>query len=116
MKNMNANSYVTGLFNEWGPPLLYIDLDGTISERDVIDRRLLENVSVFANTLTPFGDDRWRPRFPFLRKGYADGCATCKPRVMQVTNPDAAPTVFVGDGLSDRFAAKAATVVFAKDK
>src|SRR5258708_5273858 len=48
MKNMNPNSYLTELFNEWGPPLLYIDFDGTISKRDVIDEILKE-----------FADERW---------------------------------------------------------
>lgn len=206
-KIMNVNTYLTYIFTEWGPPALYIDFDGTISKRDVIDeilkefadekwleierewttgrigsreclkkqlalvrvrprdldefidalaldegfvslltfckeidipvriisdgfnyyiermigravddRRLLENVEIFANILTLVGADRWRPRFPFFRKICDDGCATCKPRVMQVTNAVAASTVFVGDGLSDRFAARAADVVFAKDK
>ncbi len=207
MEIMNPNSYLTELFDQWGPPLVYIDFDGTISKRDVIDEilkefadnkwleiekewtsgrigsreclrkqlalvratpgelgefidgidlddgfedllsfcreidvpvrvvsdgfdhyiermigravrdtMLLENVSIYANNLTPYGSDRWRPRFPFFRRLCGDGCATCKPRVMEVTNPTDMPTVFVGDGLSDRFAAAAADIVFAKDK
>ncbi len=204
---MNPNSYLTELFEEWGPPLLYIDFDGTISKRDVIDeilkefadekwieiekewtsgligsreclrrqlalvrvspgelnefidglnldegfisllafckdidvpvrivsdgfdyyiermieryvpdQSLLDNVSIYANILIPVANNRWRPRFPFFRKACEEGCATCKPRIMQVTNPDVAPAVFIGDGLSDRYAAIAADIVFAKDK
>jgi 2,3-diketo-5-methylthio-1-phosphopentane phosphatase len=43
------------------------------------------------------------------------GCATCKPGAMARMNADGRPTLFVGDGLSDRFAAAVADVVMAKD-
>jgi len=35
---------------------------------------------------------------------------------MRALNPEAAATLFVGDGLSDRYAAAAADVVFAKNQ
>ena len=53
-------------------------------------------------------------RFPFYDDECEHGCATCKPRAMAVLNPAGAPTVFVGDGVSDRYASAAADVVFAK--
>lgn len=203
---MNPNSYLTEIFAESQSPILFIDFDGTISKRDVIDRileefadsrwlnveekwlngeigsreclqeqfsfvkapsaelnefldtleldegfaalldvcleanlrvhivsdgfdyyirRLLDKnlhraqtnaIKIWANRLIPHGRNRWRTQFPYFRDVCADGCATCKPRVMREQNRFAAPSIFVGDGLSDRFAAKAATIVFAKNK
>lgn len=78
-------------------------------------RRLLRGVSVRASHLEPHGTNRWRTAFPFFEQPCAHGCATCKPAVMDTLNPDGAPTVFVGDGLSDRYVAAAADLVFAKD-
>ena len=36
--------------------------------------------------------------------------------MMSLLNRDAGPTVFVGDGLSDKYAATSADLVFAKDQ
>jgi 2-hydroxy-3-keto-5-methylthiopentenyl-1-phosphate phosphatase len=52
--------------------------------------------------------------FPFADSVCEHGCATCKPRAMQRLNPARAPSFFAGDGLSDRYAATSADVVFAK--
>jgi len=57
----------------------------------------------------------WRTEFPFFRQSCAHGCATCKPAVMRLLNPTNAPAIFVGDGLSDRYAAECADLVFAKN-
>lgn len=204
---MNPNNYLTEFFLNDGTPILFIDFDGTISKRDVIDcileefadkrwleledkwlagaigsreclrrqfalvraapeelnefldtleldegflpllhfcfesdikihivsdgfdyyiRRMLaqnlENsgwlneINVWANTLTTTGANGWRADFPYLPETCGDGCATCKPEVMAINNPYAAPSIFIGDGWSDRFAARAASVVFAKGK
>jgi 2-hydroxy-3-keto-5-methylthiopentenyl-1-phosphate phosphatase len=77
---------------------------------------LVGRMQVCASHLEPCGDNGWQTRFPFYAEPCAHGCATCKPAVMQALNPSGGPTVFVGDGLSDRYAAAAADVVFAKDK
>ena len=45
---MNPNNYLTEIFAESPSPILFIDFDGTISKRDVIDQILEE-----------FADDRW---------------------------------------------------------
>jgi 2-hydroxy-3-keto-5-methylthiopentenyl-1-phosphate phosphatase len=60
--------------------------------------------------------NRWRTAFPFFEQTCAHGCATCKPAVMRLLNSANLPTVFVGDGLSDRYAAQTADQVFAKGK
>lgn len=44
------------------------------------------------------------------------GCANCKPLVMKKMSSTGDAVFFVGDGLSDRFAAEKAHVVFAKGK
>jgi 2,3-diketo-5-methylthio-1-phosphopentane phosphatase len=60
--------------------------------------------------------DRWQVSFTFPRHACVHGCATCKPAAMDTLNQDRAPAIFIGDGLSDRYAAMAADLVFAKDK
>jgi 2-hydroxy-3-keto-5-methylthiopentenyl-1-phosphate phosphatase len=57
----------------------------------------------------------WRTEFPFFHQTCGHGCATCKPAVMRLLNKTDAPAIFVGDGLSDRYAAESADLVFAKD-
>jgi 2-hydroxy-3-keto-5-methylthiopentenyl-1-phosphate phosphatase len=76
----------------------------------------LESVQVYASHLEPHGASEWRVDFPHDPQVCAHGCATCKPAVMARLNPSGAPAVFIGDGLSDRFAAEAADVLFAKQK
>jgi 2,3-diketo-5-methylthio-1-phosphopentane phosphatase len=56
----------------------------------------------------------WRTKFPYFQQSCGHGCATCKPAVMRLLNPSTAPAIFVGDGLSDRFAVESADLVFAK--
>jgi 2-hydroxy-3-keto-5-methylthiopentenyl-1-phosphate phosphatase len=80
---------------------------------------LVTSMQVCASHLEP--DERraaarWRASFPFYSEPCEHGCATCKPTVMQAINAVGARTIFVGDGLSDRYAAAVADVVFAKDR
>jgi 2,3-diketo-5-methylthio-1-phosphopentane phosphatase len=77
--------------------------------------RLLRGVRVCASHLVP-ERHYWRTEFPFFHQTCAHGCATCKPAVMRLLNHTNAPAIFVGDGLSDRYAAESADLVFAKDK
>jgi 2-hydroxy-3-keto-5-methylthiopentenyl-1-phosphate phosphatase len=60
--------------------------------------------------------DRWQVSFTFPERSCIHGCATCKPAAMDLLNRDGAAAIFIGDGLSDRYAAMAADLVFAKDK
>ena len=76
---------------------------------------LLRNVRLFASHLD-VDRRRWlRTDFPFFQQVCEQGCATCKPGVMRLLNRTGAQMIFVGDGLSDRYAAQAADLVFAKD-
>ena len=76
----------------------------------------LHRVEVRASHLEPAADKAWWTAFPFPEEPCIHGCATCKPAVMQALTAVGGTTVFVGDGLSDRYAAVVADLVFAKDK
>lgn len=52
--------------------------------------------------------------FPHPAAGCEHGCATCKPGIMRQLAGDHSPVIYIGDGLSDRFAVEAASLVFAK--
>ena len=72
------------------------------------------SLHVYTNHLESKGGREWRVEFPFFHQACAHGCATCKPAMMSLLNGAGAPTIFVGDGLSDRYAAASADLVFAK--
>lgn len=69
---------------------------------------------ICASQLAQKGEREWQVDFPFFHQACGHGCATCKPAVMSLLNSANAPTIFVGDGLSDRYAAASADLVFAK--
>src|SRR5262249_19025397 len=54
---------------------------------------------------------RWRAEFPHPLQPCPHGCATCKPAAIERLKSNGALTIFVGDGFSDRHAAKCADVV-----
>ena len=83
--------------------------------RRILSNSLItENLPVFSSHLE-FQNGEWQTAFPYFPENCQHGCATCKPRVMKNLNPQQhAPTIFVGDGLSDRYAAQTADLVFAK--
>jgi 2,3-diketo-5-methylthio-1-phosphopentane phosphatase len=82
---------------------------------DRLPARLRRSVGrVCASHLQPAGDGLWQVSFPFAASDCLHGCATCKPAAMRALNPSGRPALFAGDGLSDRYAAQAADMVFAK--
>jgi 2-hydroxy-3-keto-5-methylthiopentenyl-1-phosphate phosphatase len=58
-------------------------------------------------------EGRWQASFG-PAAGCTHGCGTCKPSAMHALNPCDHSTIFIGDGLSDRYAAAYADFVFAK--
>ena len=72
-------------------------------------------VRVCASHLEFSARGEMRLDFPFFRETCEHGCATCKPAVLELLNAERAPSVFVGDGLSDRYAAACSDLVFAKN-
>jgi 2-hydroxy-3-keto-5-methylthiopentenyl-1-phosphate phosphatase len=75
---------------------------------------LLKAIPVFSNKLI-WKENRWQALFPHDMM-CSHGCANCKPVIMKKLSSRADLVVFVGDGLSDRFAAKKASLTFAKGK
>ncbi|MEJ2008720.1 MAG: MtnX-like HAD-IB family phosphatase [Acidobacteriota bacterium] len=59
---------------------------------------------------------RLRATFPHSQDGCEHGCATCKPAVIRRVRKKRQPVIFIGDGLSDRFAVEEADIVFAKSE
>jgi 2,3-diketo-5-methylthio-1-phosphopentane phosphatase len=90
---------------------------------DYIIRRLLKAAGVngqfrngsqlFASTLG-FDGRRLVTSFPYATPDCRHGCATCKAAVIRRLSRGRRPVVFIGDGLSDRFAVEESDVVFAK--
>jgi 2-hydroxy-3-keto-5-methylthiopentenyl-1-phosphate phosphatase len=75
----------------------------------------LRSVRIRSNQLTPRAGC-WDVSFTSSRQSCAHGCATCKPAAMRRLNGAGGLRIFVGDGLSDRYAAAYADVVFAKNQ
>jgi len=75
---------------------------------------LLKNTSIFSNKIL-WAKDRLHIQFP---EGPVceHACANCKARVIEEKSSPEDTVVFVGDGLSDRFAAHVASLTFAKGK
>lgn len=77
-------------------------------------RRLMRDVRIWSSHLEPDEGGRWIIDFPYFAKPCVHDCATCKPAVMRTLRRDELAGVFVGDGLSDRYAAQDADIVFAR--
>ncbi len=97
----------------------YIASDGF----DYVIRRLLKRNGLrglfrngsrlFASALRVEGR-RLLLSFEYSKKPCVHGCATCKAALLRRLGEKRQPVVFIGDGMSDRFAVEAADVVFAK--
>lgn len=98
---------------------LYVVSDGF----DLIIRRVLKNTGfggplkngrqLFSSGLKVRGR-RVETSFPFAGPPCEHDCATCKVEIIRRMRGSSNPVIFIGDGLSDRFAAQVADVVFAK--
>lgn len=74
----------------------------------------LRNIGIVSSHLELSGA-HWHVSFTSFDQPCPHGCATCKPAAMERLKKPGGPAIFVGDGLSDRYAAAYADVVFAKD-
>lgn len=90
---------------------------------DLVIRRVLKNVGLngplhngthlFSSALSIQGR-RMMPSFPHSGPPCVHDCATCKVEAIRQIRRKDSLVIFIGDGLSDRFAAQVADVVFAK--
>ena len=78
-----------------------------------VERQFRSGATLFASALGVEGR-RLVPSFPHAPQPCAHGCATCKQALIRRLSEGRRPIVFVGDGMSDRFAVEVADVVFAK--
>jgi 2-hydroxy-3-keto-5-methylthiopentenyl-1-phosphate phosphatase len=74
---------------------------------------LLKNLPVFANQVACKGGHL---QISFPGEPCEHGCANCKPAVLKKLSKPNDLLIFVGDGLSDRFAARVSVQTFAKGK
>jgi len=78
-----------------------------------VGRHFRSGSNLFASALHVEGR-RLATSFPHSPEPCAHGCATCKAALVRRLREGRQPVVFVGDGMSDRFAVEFADVVFAK--
>jgi 2-hydroxy-3-keto-5-methylthiopentenyl-1-phosphate phosphatase len=81
--------------------------------RSGVDGDLRNGQHLFASGLRVEGR-RLRLSFPHMPAPCTHGCATCKVEIIRRVAPERRPVIFIGDGLSDRFALEGANLVFAK--
>ena len=83
----------------------------------LLERAGLGDVEVITNV--QLFDDRGRPdalAYPNANADGCTGCGTCKMQAVQRARETRGPVVFIGEGVTDRYAALYADVVFAKDE
>ena len=80
-----------------------------------VDGELLNGSHLFSSAMEVRGGGV-EVDFPHWPKVCSHGCATCKPEVIRRVRGQNRPVIFIGDGLSDRFAVEEADLVFARDK
>ncbi len=84
-----------------------------VLKRSGVNGPLRNGTHLFASALRVEGR-RLVPSFPHSEEPCEHGCATCKAAVMRRFRDGHRPVVFVGDGLSDRYALEEADLIFAK--
>ncbi|MBI4398421.1 MAG: MtnX-like HAD-IB family phosphatase [Candidatus Omnitrophica bacterium] len=75
---------------------------------------ILKTVPIFANEVKMMGT-RLEFGFPYSGGACTHGCATCKAEIIRkARETENDEVIFIGDGMSDRFGARQADLVFAK--
>jgi 2,3-diketo-5-methylthio-1-phosphopentane phosphatase len=82
--------------------------------RTMLALHSLPEIPYYANGARCLGNDGLDVSFPFLNEE-CGLCGTCKKRLVQLHRKEYQRVLFVGNGLSDRCAAREADFVFAKD-
>jgi 2,3-diketo-5-methylthio-1-phosphopentane phosphatase len=84
-----------------------------ILKRAGVNGPVQRGIQMFSSALRLEGR-RLIPSFPHSAQSCEHACATCKAALLRRLGKGKYPIIFVGDGLSDRFAVDEADVVFAK--
>ena len=84
-----------------------------VLKRAGVNGSLRNGMEMFSSALRLDGR-RLIPSFPHSAQPCQHGCANCKAQLIRRLGKGKHPVIFVGDGLSDRFAIDEADVVFAK--
>ncbi len=85
--------------------------------KNVLSRKLpasvFQKLQIFCNAMDVTADS---VRISFPAEACEHGCANCKPRIIQKYREPGDKIIFIGDGLSDRYAAAVSDLTFAKKK
>lgn len=84
-----------------------------VLRRTGADGELRNGRHLFSSALTLEGS-RARVEFPHDAQVCKHGCATCKAAIIRRIGAGHRPVIFIGDGLSDRFAVEESNLIFAK--
>ncbi len=84
-----------------------------VLKRAGIQDALRSGTNLFASALEIQGR-HLAPSFPYSGAPCDHGCATCKAAIIRRLRQERGPVLFIGDGLSDRFAARESDLVFAR--
>lgn len=84
-----------------------------VLKRAGIQGPLRNGTRLFSSSLRVAGG-RLVTAFPHAGGGCTHGCGTCKAELLRRMGRGHDPVIYIGDGLSDRFAVEEATLVFAK--
>jgi 2-hydroxy-3-keto-5-methylthiopentenyl-1-phosphate phosphatase len=84
-----------------------------VLRRAGVDGELRNGKHLFTSALQLDGN-RLRVSFPHDAKVCEHGCATCKAAIIRRVGRSHQPVIFIGDGLSDRFALEESDLIFAK--
>ncbi len=77
---------------------------------------ILDRIPIYSNEVKLMGT-RLEFSFPYSGAACVHGCATCKAElVKKIKSEEKDEIVFIGDGLSDRYGAREADLVFGKSK
>jgi 2,3-diketo-5-methylthio-1-phosphopentane phosphatase len=84
-----------------------------VLRRQGVNGELRNGSHLFTSALR-FEGRRLAVSFPNCSPPCGHGCATCKPRVIREVGHKRHPIIYIGDGLSDRFAVEECDMVLAK--
>ncbi len=104
-------SHLRGL----GYPLAIASNGVDIYIDEVLETNGIDYVAVFCNTMEPEGEGRWSVGTPH-EDDECDECGTCKANLVEMLKTDGNYVVYIGNGRNDLCPAKAANLVFARDR